>query len=160
MTPFGLRLPSFSLSLVQEIMHLLVTGEKAIRKLGPKNRISGGAVGHRRLEIKLACVLPLPASKSVLLLNSLQSHPPCFLCSQLSALPDHVVKSQILRMPIHPPIRPLFGSLSTPELIQHLVSGSAVLAPDNVLVIQAGRILLSERTVGSKRQTSTFPWAS
>ena len=33
---------------------------------------------------------------------------------------------------------------STPELIQHLVSGSAVLAPDNVLVIQAGRILLSE----------------
>lgn len=121
--PSGLRLPSFSLSLVQEIMHLLVTGEKAIRKLGPENRISGGAVGHCPLEIKLACVLPLPASKSVLLLNSLQSHPPCFLCSQLSALPDHVVKSQILRMPIHPPIRPLFGSLSTPELIQHLVSG-------------------------------------
>ena len=108
--PSGLRLPSFSLSLVQEIMHLLVTGEKVIRKLGPENRISGGAVGHCHIEIKLACVLLLPASKSVLLLNSLQSHLPCFLCSQLSALSDHVVKSQILRIPVHPYVQRLVHS--------------------------------------------------
>ena len=103
--PLASSLPlSLSLSLVQEIMQLLVTGANTIRKSGPENRTCGTA-GHCHLEIKFAFVFLLPTSESVLLLNSRQSCLTCFLCSQLSAVPDHVVKSKIL--PECPSIYPL-----------------------------------------------------
>ena len=90
--------------LVQEIMQLLVTEANTIRKSGPENRNCGTA-GHCHLEIKFAFVLLLPTSESVLLLNSRQSCLTCFLGSQLSAVPDHVVKLKIL--PECPSIYPL-----------------------------------------------------
>lgn len=59
MAPFGPLVSGFPLCLS------LVQRETAVRKLGPENSISGGTVRHSHL--KLACVLLLPASKSVLL---------------------------------------------------------------------------------------------
>lgn len=89
-------------------MQLLVTGDKAcpsdpvIGMSGPENRIRGVA-GHFHLEIKLACVLVLPALRQVLLLNSIQSHLTAFLCSQLSPIPKHVLSPGFFQN-IHPSI--------------------------------------------------------
>ena len=56
-------------------------------------------------------------------------------------------------MPIHPSISPLFLSLNTLAFIQHVVSGSAALAPDSTLVTRAGRTPLSEPAPRGGRDT-------